>query len=278
MLEKPLDGIVVTTVEDMGPSPVLNTTTSLDEVTTMKLGIAGMTLLSMGSGTGDVFEKRHFRLHGPIPVPDNPNLEALAMSFKVKAKDTSDPRIANYGRETTLWLVFTPENRPGIFSKYKTIEVLFHKFLEKITDEVTLKSDAFADGVKKVVEEIFAESGTKSGQTTERQQGQPSIIHEAFTLYSVDNEGIPVKITDYEMINSLDVLLFVNNLTGIIFNIHMIPSITQRRVFLSGRAASKLNLNDFRSQYQIRIASDELEVTYLMEKLETLIQKVSHHK
>ena len=83
---------------DMGPYPLLNLS-PISEDTTVKLSVIGMTILSMGAGT--VAEKQHHRLHGSIPIPDSPDLEALAMSFTVSPIQTKDVRIDEYG--DTIW-------------------------------------------------------------------------------------------------------------------------------------------------------------------------------
>ncbi len=97
-----IEGLIVTTMTDRGPFPVLNLS-SVSEDTAEKLSVIGMTILFMGAGT--VAERQHHRLHGSIPIPDSPNLEALAMSFPVSPIETIDVRIDQHGRESTIWLL-----------------------------------------------------------------------------------------------------------------------------------------------------------------------------
>ena len=98
-----INGIVITTFEDVGPYPVINLS-SLDEESTFKLSVVGMTLLSMGSE--DTLTNRHYRLHGPIPIPGVEKYEVLTMSFNVSSTDSMDSRITQGGRESTLFVIF----------------------------------------------------------------------------------------------------------------------------------------------------------------------------
>ena len=112
-------GLIVTTMGDRGPYPVLNLS-SLPEDTAENLSVVGMTILFMGAGT--VTERQHYRLHGSLPIPNSPDLEALAMSFTVSPTETTDIRIDQHGRESTIWLLFNSTNRATILQMHQVIK------------------------------------------------------------------------------------------------------------------------------------------------------------
>ena len=59
MNERMIEGLIVTTMTDRGPFPVLNLS-SVSEDTAEKLSVIGMTILFMGAGT--VAERQHHRI------------------------------------------------------------------------------------------------------------------------------------------------------------------------------------------------------------------------
>jgi hypothetical protein len=272
MAESIIDGLLITLFSDMGPAPLANSS-SLDEVMTMKLAIAGMTILSMGTidtGGDNVYEQRHFRLHGPIPVPDSAKLEALAMSFKVSATDTADDRVADYGRETTLWIIFSTEKRNHIYQFHGQFETTLKEFLSTIKSEKDLERQGLIDEIMDKIRQITAVKATVSQKIPDVEVYSPE---KTLGLFTVDNEGILVEIESLEKIYSTKVILFVNSITKTIFNIMMDESISQRFKFLAGRAASNMNTNQFRSEFQVRDVSDDLERQYLMEKIEVIFKE-----
>ncbi len=263
------DGIIITIFAELGPSPIANKS-PLDEAIAIKLSIAGMTILTMGYGGDGVFEKRHFRLHGPLPVPDSAEYEALAMSFKVEATETEDERVRDYGRECNLFLIFKTQKRTDVLNFHRTIEAEMKKFLQPITKETQLKKPEVVEGITDKLREITSIKAT----TPYKPPSQIDYIEDkTFALYTIDDQGELIDLKSLEKIESLEVLIFANTITKTIFNIKMRDNLSQRKLFLAGKAASQLNLNRFKSKCNIRNVSDLLMRNYLLDKIGVIFKE-----
>ena len=267
-----IDGILITIFGDMGPNPIVNTS-SLNEEISMKLAIAGMTILSMGYGGDGIFEKRHFRLHGPIPVPDSGDSEALAISFKVKATSSQDERVLEYGRESTLWIVFPSKHRTAIYAYHSQFETQLNEVLTTIKEEHELSNSELISEISDRLRRILAVESTHEKDNVIGKEDEID-IQQPFKFLTVDNDGELTPITNYNEIYSVSILIFVNTITKSIFNIRIKESIPQRRLFLAARAASNLNSDEYKSEFSIRDVSDEMEREFLMEKIDVIIQQL----
>ncbi len=267
-----IDGILITIFGEMGPNPIVNTS-SLNEEVSMKLAIAGMTILSMGFGGDGIFEKRHFRLHGPIPVPDSGDSEALAISFKVEATETQDERVLDYGRETTLWIVFHSKYRTAIYSYHSQFESQLNEVLTKIKFESELSNPELITDISDRLRRILAVKSTYEKDNIISKEDEIE-IQQPFKFLTVNNEGKLTPITNYNDLYSVRILIFVNTITKIIFNIHIKDSIPQKHMFFAARAASKLNSDKYKSEFRIRDVTDEMEKEFLMEKIDVIIQQL----
>jgi hypothetical protein len=91
-------GLVCTAVMDSGPDVVFNLSGIEDNITHM-LAIQALTMVSMGTGSEG--------MHGPIPVPHTPELQALVYTFFAPAPDSEDERIRRSGRQYAFFLLFS---------------------------------------------------------------------------------------------------------------------------------------------------------------------------
>ena len=96
--ESAYKGLVCTAVMDMGPE-VLYNLSEIDDSTTQMLAIQALTMISMGEGSRG--------LHGPIPVPHTPGLQAFIYTFFAPALDSEDERVRKHGRQYAFFLIFT---------------------------------------------------------------------------------------------------------------------------------------------------------------------------
>lgn len=266
-----IDGIIITIFSDMGPNPVVNTS-SLNEEISMKLAIAGMTILSMGYGGDGVFEKRHYRLHGPIPVPDSGDYEALALSFSVRPTNTDDVRVLDHGRETTLWLVFSSTYRNIIYSYHSQFEIELKKILSSVKDETDVTKPELTNNILDSIRRILAVKSTDAKTFVIEKEELDNQL--PIKLFTVDNDGDLVPIT-FNDLKTTSVLIFVNKITKSIFNIQLNENTPQRKIFMAGRAASLLNSKKYHSEFHIRNVTDEIELAFLMEKIKLLQNQLS---
>ncbi len=91
-------GLVCTAVTDRGPELLFDFSV-LDESISHMLAIQALTMISMGSGSEG--------MHGPIPVPKNPELQALVYTFFAPAPDSQDERVRLHGRQYAFFLIFS---------------------------------------------------------------------------------------------------------------------------------------------------------------------------
>ncbi|MHA1946454.1 MAG: hypothetical protein ACXAC6_00725 [Candidatus Hodarchaeales archaeon] len=93
------DGLLVTVFEDEGPANIYNSSPlSEDEAFTMAI----KTLTAIGSSTP--FQTGEIRSHGPLPTPRDP-LFAIAYMFSLKAVNSMDNRISQFGRMVIFWII-----------------------------------------------------------------------------------------------------------------------------------------------------------------------------
>ncbi|MFX0016591.1 MAG: hypothetical protein ACFFB2_16330 [Promethearchaeota archaeon] len=261
-----ISGLIVTTMTDMGPFPLLNLS-PISEDTTVKLSVIGMTILSMGAGT--VAEKQHYRLHGSIPIPDSPDLEALAMSFTVTPTKTDDVRIDQHGRESTIWLLFESKDRNRVFLQHTVIEQALQEEIRTIHIEDNLYDPTIMERILNRIKDI------SSKEIPFIQPETPLYIPEkgGLEFFTVDKEGELIKLDSSSDLTAYSILILINGVIKRIFLIKLDDATPQRLMFFASRAASNLNTNRFKNEFTIRDVSDPIERDLLLEKIGT-IQKI----
>jgi hypothetical protein len=268
MNERMIEGLIVTTMTDRGPFPVLNLS-SVSEDTAEKLSVIGMTILFMGAGT--VAERQHHRLHGSIPIPDSPNLEALAMSFPVSPIETSDLRIDQHGRESTIWLLFDSEKREIIFRAHRVIEKALQEETRKITYEKDLSNPEIMDIILKRIKNII---DSPDLTTVIMESVEPVNIVErgGLEFFSVDTEGKMNEIDPRVELSSCSVLILVNTILKRIFLIRLKETIPHRLIFLASTAMSNINTNRFKNEFSVRDVQDPMEREMILEKIGIILK------
>ncbi|PWI49250.1 hypothetical protein CEE45_02600 [Candidatus Heimdallarchaeota archaeon B3_Heim] len=262
-------GLIVTTMGDKGPYPLLNLS-SIPEDTAENLSVIGMTILFMGAGT--LAERQHYRLHGSLPVPNNPNIEALALSFTVSPTETSDIRIDQHGRESTIWLLFKSENRERVFQLHPAIERALQEETKNIKDESDLSDPEKMEKVLSRLKQITESPGSYVPVSDE---SEPSYIHEkgGLEFFTVNTEGDLREINLQTDLATLPVLILVNTLLKRIFLIKLKDSVSQHLMFHAGTSASNINTNRFKNRFSIRDVLDPMERAMILEKI-GIIQEI----
>ncbi|MHA2497582.1 MAG: hypothetical protein ACXAEI_19100 [Candidatus Hodarchaeales archaeon] len=93
------DGLIVTMFMDTGPENVYNSS-PLDFDEALGMILKNLTAI----GTNEPLEYGQVSSHGPMPTPRKMYV-ALAFLFHLKAPDSRDPRIAQFGRVTVFWIL-----------------------------------------------------------------------------------------------------------------------------------------------------------------------------
>ena len=256
-------GLIVTTMGDRGPYPLLNLS-SIPEDTAENLSVIGMTILFMGAGT--LAERQHYRLHGALPIPNNPDIEALAMSFTVSPTETTDIRIDQHGRESTIWLLFDSDNRGKIFQYHPAIERVLREEAQNIKDEKDLSDPEKMQRVLTRIKQIF-ESPDLQVPASDSESGV--YIHEkgGLEFFTVNTQGDLREINIRTDLGTLSVLILVNTLLRQIFLIELKASVSQHLMFHASTSASNINTNRFKSRFSVRNVSDPMEREMILEKI-----------
>lgn len=110
--------------------PVYNDSV-LDLEVTMKLGITGLTLRSLGETEEEKQDEQLYRLLGPIPVPDLPEYVAIGMSFVI------DPNIdkSTYYDSFALWMIIDSDFKDKIYQNYDKIQNFLEDFVRTFAIE-----------------------------------------------------------------------------------------------------------------------------------------------
>jgi hypothetical protein len=265
-----INGLVVTTMTDMGPFPLLNLS-ELPEDTTVKLSVIGMTILSMGAGT--VAEKQHYRLHGSIPVPDSPTLEALAMSFTVIPTDTKDIRIDQHGRESTIWLLFESRMRDEIFQRHSAIEATLKTEAIGIREENALSNPTRMNRILNRIQDV-----SQSAEIIElvSPEIQPTFLPSkgGLEFFRVDPEGELIEAPIDSTLIQYPILIICNLVIKRIILLKMKENVSQRQFFLASKHASNLNASRFKNAMEIRDVQDPLEREMILEKLGVILETI----
>ena len=265
-----IEGLIVTTMTDRGPFPVLNLS-PISEDTAEKLSVIGMTILFMGAGT--VAERQHYRLHGSIPIPDSPSLEALAMSFPVSPTETSDLRIDQHGRESTVWLLFESNNRELIFSAHKIIEEKLQEEAKKIRSEKELSDLDIMGGILSKIRSVI-ESPEAVTITVDSEKPSQIVERGGLEFFTTNTEGDLREINPREDLGSCSVLIMINTILKRIFLIRLKDSVPPRLIFLASTSVSNLNTNRFKNEFTVRDVQDPMEREMILEKI-GIILKIS---
>jgi hypothetical protein len=143
------------------------------------------------------------------------------------------------------------------------------QFLQKFSTETQLSEPQVAGQINDKLRELTA---VKSTTPYKAPQELDLFEEKTFALYTIDDQGELEELKSLNQAETVDVLIFVNTITKNIYKIIMHDNLSQRMLFLAGKAASQLNLNKFRSQCNVKDVSDMMMRNYLLDRI-TIIFK-----
>jgi hypothetical protein len=138
-------GIVIGVFEDIGPiARYKKTRLPLDIVNLMV--VHGMSAVHGG-------EDMLGGLFGPLPIFENANLRYLIYSFKVKASNTKDSRIAEHGRVCSVFLILKEKQERYVLNNHLTIEKILNDMQKKKwKKELDITKDSMLEILDKINE------------------------------------------------------------------------------------------------------------------------------
>lgn len=118
--------LVFSVFKDYGPEILFNNST-LDENVALTLVMQGMTLVEMDKGSiGRVDGTKNPKMLGPLPVPENEHLKAIAIPFETEITSSTDERIAALGyRLCVAYFLFEGSAVRDVLDSYGLIEPYF---------------------------------------------------------------------------------------------------------------------------------------------------------
>jgi hypothetical protein len=259
-----LKGIVFVTFEDTGPA-VLYNDTELEDDQTLTLAVEGMTIVGLEEGSegkrgrikakdknkfiDELDDKRSF---GPLPVPDAPNLRAMAITFDVQSKTSEDERIKEYGRKCILFLLFSSDYTREILDAYGLIKPYFSVIVRNMESEEDLTSDNLRDLSKKM--------GLLFSGKLPR-------------IFTVTEDGSPKEMIG-KKIPASDVFLVADKNKRALYVLfyHPDPNVWRRRQIY--KTASELNNTVFKNKLKVVSVTEIAEMTKILDRLNVNIEKI----
>ncbi|MFX0113531.1 MAG: hypothetical protein ACFFB3_03200 [Candidatus Hodarchaeota archaeon] len=183
------EGIIITIFHDDGPQNVYNSS-PLNETEAFSMVLKNLTAI----GTEDPHPLGEVHAYGPLPTP-KPQFFALAFLSHLKAKDSADVRIAQFGRVAVLWVA----TRSTTTAKYATvlkqmIRRLFHFY------RITSDSDLLKEGIMKKIDEKLkiVEGGVEAYYITEEMSIESfldlALVPPKVPLLLIDSENRQIQI------------------------------------------------------------------------------------
>ena len=146
--KKAIDGIIIGVFDDDGPRVRYHYGKKITKKLQNRLVIHGMSAVHGGDDMlGGLF--------GPLPLFEKIDMRYLIFSFKVKATNTKDPRIAEHGRISSVFLLIQAKYQRFILNNYLTIEKLISDYKsKKWLKELEISQDTVIDLFDKLNENI----------------------------------------------------------------------------------------------------------------------------
>lgn len=149
------EGVLLSIMADTGPHTEYNLS-KLDANSSMKLSISLMTALGLGESQDQMNQ-----LHGSFPVPGRKEL-AIAFPFTVTTRDSSDPRIQEFGRYLTLFFLFLRESKTRVLANYDLIERIIFQALKPLTKEEQITQEVIKHIYTTIESTISAQEGSST--------------------------------------------------------------------------------------------------------------------
>ena len=146
--KKAISGIIIGVFDDDGPRMRYSYGKRLSKSLQNRLVIHGMSAVHGGDDMlGGLF--------GPLPLFEKNNLRYMIFSFKVKATNTKDSRIAEHGRICSVFLIVEDKYQRFILNNFLTIEKIISDYKNsKWAKELEISQDSVIDLFDKLNENI----------------------------------------------------------------------------------------------------------------------------
>ena len=245
--------LVFSIFKDYGPEILFNNST-LDENTALTLVMSGMTIVEMDkSSIGKLDGSKNPKMLGPIPVPENEGLKAIAIPFETEITSSSDERIAAAGyRLCVAYFLFEGSAVRDVLDSYGLIEPYFTMIGRGLAKESSIDPTSIKQLYTRMVD-MF------SGQ-----------IPRIFAI-NADNT---LKEMIGKRLEYADTYLLCDLNKKIMYVLHYNPSIDVWRKRDIYKVANELNLNMFKRSLRVKPIEDVKEMVRILEILNIEIAPV----
>jgi len=245
--------LVFSIFKDYGPDILFNNS-SLDENTALTLVMSGMTLVEMDrSCVGRLDGSKNPKMLGPIPVPENEGLKAIAIPFETEITSSSDERIAAAGhRLCVAYFLFEGIAVREVLDSYGLIEPYFTMIGRSLTQETNISPTTIKQLYVRMVD-MF------SGK-----------IPRIFGI----NQDNSLKEMIGKRLEYADTYLLCDLNKNVMYILLYNPSMDVWRRRDIYKVASELNSNMFRSSMRIKTIEDVKEMVRILEILNIEIAPV----
>ncbi|MHA1211593.1 MAG: hypothetical protein ACTSSH_03940 [Candidatus Heimdallarchaeota archaeon] len=254
-----LVGMIVSSFGDSGPNIVFNNT-ELAEDEAMILAIKGMTVIGLDNPLDvidDINDEEQRRAtiqqFGPFPVKDRKSLRALAISFVVRAENSTDTRIQTFGRFCVLFLVYKFEHTRLILDSYGLIEPYFNIVSRHITYDRDLQSASLHEVYRKM-NMLF--------------QG---VLPRVFTI---TDKGVVKELIGKEIMHR-DVFLIADKKKKVLLILMADPEMSVWRKHEINRAASTLNTHNYRKKLNIETVTELEDISIYLKKYNLSVEGIT---
>ncbi|NHJ85452.1 MAG: hypothetical protein FK734_08305 [Asgard group archaeon] len=257
--EPKLVGMIVSSFSDSGPNIVFNNT-ELGDDEGMILAIKGMTVIGLDNPldaiddiNDDEQRRSTIQQFGPFPIKDRNSLRALAISFVVKAEESSDLRIQEFGRFCVLFLLYNLEHTRLILDSYGLIEPYFNIISRDIIYDKDLNPAHLSDVFRKM-NMLF--------------QG---VLPRVFT---VTDKGVVKEMIGKEIMHR-DVFLIADKKKKCLFVLLADPEMSIWRKHDINRAASNLNTHLYRKKLKVETITELEEISVLLKRYNLSVEGIT---
>lgn len=245
--------LVFSIFKDYGPEILFNNSI-LDENTALTLVMTGMTLVEMNKPSiGRLDGSQRPKMLGPIPVPDNETLKAIAIPFETEITSSTDVRIEEAGyRLCVAYFLFEGSAVREVLDSYGLIIPYFTLIARNLGTEANINPSSIKQVFVKMVD-MF------SGKIPR--------------IYGVNKDnslkemiGKRLEYADTYLVCDLH----KNEMYILLYN----PSMDVWRRREISKVASELNSSMFKSSMRIKIIDDVKEMVRILDFLNIEISPV----
>ncbi len=245
--------LVFSIFKDYGPDILFNNST-LEENIALTLVMQGMTLVEMDKGSiGRVDGTKNPKMLGPLPVPENANLKAIAIPFETEITSSTDERIAAAGyRLCVAYFLFEGSTVRAVLDSYGLIEPYFTLIGRSLQKE----SDINPSSIKQLYTRMIDMFSGKIPR-----------------IYAINADN-SLKEMIGKRLEYADTYLLCDLNKKIMYILLYNPSINVWRKRAIFKVASELNSSMFRSSMRINTIDDVKEMVRILDILNIEIAPV----